>query len=446
MHEKHGKIFTWKMGVRNFIFISDFHAIKEAFTLPESTNRPHAYSFDVFSNHKRLGFVNNVGLPSQNLRRFTLTNLRDSGMGKSSMENIIKYELECFIEDMKKYCGKPVEIPWSLNIAIINTLWKIVADIRFDITDKKVQEFEKLITDMFIYAQHPLVLTFDQYPILPKIIPLSIQAKLGLKGLFDLMDQVTKFLRDAIDSHLLTLDEENPRDYIDAFLIQMKANEKGLGSEKNFNFTYDELVYTLSDMFSAGSETTSSTFRWTILYLIKYPEIQKKVHDEIDKALPRDRLPSLLDKDQLVYTQAVINEVLRVNPIAMFGLYHAFDKDIEINGNCIPKDAIVLPSILLCHNDPDYWEDPKSFKPERFITSDGKLDINKEGFLPFSLGRRNCIGESLARMELYFFIVGILQTFEFTAPEGAELKMEPDANRPIFLIPTPFKIIMKLRK
>ncbi|RXG58625.1 cytochrome P450 2L1 [Armadillidium vulgare] len=289
----------------------------------------------------------------------------------------------------------------------------------------------------------------------------------------------------------------------------MKANEKGLGSEKNFNFTYEELVYTLSDMFSAGSETTSSTFRWTILYLIKYPEIQKKVHDEIDKALPRDRLPSLLDKDQLVYMQAVINEVLRVNPIAMFGLYHAFDKDIEINGNCIPKDAIVLPSILLCHNDPDYWEDPKSFKPERFITSDGKLDINKEGFLPFSLGkqlwvrfeykaniksnnywpytfeykskiksnnywpytleykaniksnniglmhlsirpilraiiiqkldhrRRNCIGESLARMELYFFIVGILQTFEFTAPEGAELKMEPDANRPIFLIPTP---------
>ncbi|RXG61065.1 cytochrome P450 2L1 [Armadillidium vulgare] len=140
-------------------------------------------------------------------------------------------------------------------------------------------------------------------------------------------------------------------------------------------------------MFSAGSETTSSTFRWTILYLIKYPEIQKKVHDEIDKALPRDRLPSLLDKDQLVYTQAVINEVLRVNLIAMFGLYHAFDKDIEINGNCIPKDAIVLPSILLCHNDPDYWEDPKSFKPERFITSDGKLDINKEGFLPFSLDK-----------------------------------------------------------
>ncbi|RXG60016.1 cytochrome P450 2C1 [Armadillidium vulgare] len=196
------KIFTWKMGVRNFIFISDFHAIKEAFTLPESTNRPHAYSFDVFSNHKRLG-------------------------------------------ETKKYCGKPVEIPWSLNIAIINTLWKIVADIRFDITDKKVQEFEKLITDMFIYAQHPLVLTFDQYPILPKIIPLSIQAKLGLKGLFDLMDRVTKFLRDAIDSHQLTLDEENPRDYIDAFLIQMKANEKGLGSEKNFNFTCKSIILNL---------------------------------------------------------------------------------------------------------------------------------------------------------------------------------------------------------
>ncbi|KAL7632918.1 UNVERIFIED_CONTAM: hypothetical protein RMT77_016745 [Armadillidium vulgare] len=99
----------------------------------------------------------------------------------------------------------------------------------------------------------------------------------------------------------------------------------------------------------------------------------------------------------------------------------------------------------MCHHDPDYWEDPKVFKPERFITPEGKLDINKEGFLPFSIGRRNCVGESLARMELFFLIVGMLQTFSFEAPEGVELNTEPDKNRTIFLNPYPFKIIMTVR-
>ncbi|KAB7506634.1 Cytochrome P450 2L1 [Armadillidium nasatum] len=433
------------MGTRNFIFIGDFKSLKEAFTSPQSTNRPFLFSFDAFSNYKRLGFVNNTGQSIQNLRRFTLTHLRNAGMGKSSMENIIRYELECLIKEFKKDEGKPVEIPYSLNVAIINILWKVLADVRFDVSDKKIQEFEKLIADLFIHAQHPLMFIFDQYPILPKLIPHFIQAKLGLAPLFNIWDQLIDFLKKAIDDHLSSLDEENPRDFIDAFLIQMKAKENGKENEKNFNFTYEELLYCLSDMFSAGSETTASTFRWTILYLTKYPEVQKKVHEEIDKALPRDRLPTLLDKDKLVYTQAVINEALRLNPIAMFGLQHTFDEEFEIKGYCIPKDAIVMPSIIMCHHDPDYWEDPKVFKPERFITPEGKLDINKEGFLPFSIGRRNCIGETLARTELFFFVVGILQNFKFEAPEDVEISTEPDKNRPFFLTPNPFKIIMTVR-
>ncbi|RXG58920.1 cytochrome P450 2L1 [Armadillidium vulgare] len=269
--KKHGKIFTWKMGTRNFIFISDFKSLKEAFTSPQSTNRPSLFTFDAFSNYKRLGFVNNTGQSIQNLRRFTLTHLRNAGMGKSSMENIIRYELECLIKEFKKDAGKPVEIPYSLNVAIINILWKVLADVRFDVSDKKIQEFEKLIADIFVHAQHPLMFIFDQYPILPKLIPHFIQAKLGLAPLFNIWDQLIEFL---------------------------KAKENGKENEKNFNFTYEELLYCLSDMFSAGSETTASTFRWTVLYLTKYPEVQKKVHEEIDKALPRDRLPTLLDKDK----------------------------------------------------------------------------------------------------------------------------------------------------
>ncbi|RXG70235.1 cytochrome P450 2L1 [Armadillidium vulgare] len=366
MGRKHGKIFTLKMGTRNFIFIGDFKALKEAFSAPESTSRPLTFRLDMFTGFKKLGIINNTGQSVQNIRRFTLTYMRNAGMGKSSMENIIRYELECLIEEFKKDAEKPVEISWSLNIAFTNILWKVIADIRFDMSDKKIQEFAKLISDLTIHSQHPLMFIFDQYPILPKLIPRFIQAKLGLAPLFIIWDQLIELLKKDIDDHQSTLDEENPRDYIDAFLIQMKAKEKGIENEKNFNFTYENLLYSLSDMFTAGSDTTTSSFKWIILYLTKYPEMQKKVHEEIDKALPRNQLPTLLDKDKLVYTQAFINEVLRISTVTMFGLYHAFDEDFEINGYCIPKDAIVIPSIIMCHHDPDYWEDPKVFKPERF--------------------------------------------------------------------------------
>ncbi|RXG52244.1 hypothetical protein Avbf_10284 [Armadillidium vulgare] len=127
MGRKHGKIFTLKMGTRNFIFIGDFKALKEAFSAPESANRPFTFRFDVFTGFKKLGIINNIGQSVQNLRRFTLTYLRNAGMGKSSMENIIRYELECLIEEFKKDSGKLVEIPWSLNVAITNILWKVIA-------------------------------------------------------------------------------------------------------------------------------------------------------------------------------------------------------------------------------------------------------------------------------------------------------------------------------
>ncbi|RXG58823.1 cytochrome P450 2L1 [Armadillidium vulgare] len=195
---------------------------------------------------KKLGIINNIGQSVQNLRRFTLTHLKNAGMGKSSMENIIRYELECLIEEFKKDAGKPVEIPWSLNVAITNILWKVIAgytdklqisNVRFDVSDKKIQEFEKLISDIFVHDQHPLMFIFDQYPILPKLIPRSIQAKLGLAPLFIIWDQLIELLKNDIDDHQSTLDDENPRDYIDAFLIQMKAKEKGIENEKNFSFT-----------------------------------------------------------------------------------------------------------------------------------------------------------------------------------------------------------------
>ncbi|RXG52243.1 hypothetical protein Avbf_10282 [Armadillidium vulgare] len=201
MGRKHGKIFTLKMGTRNFIFIGDFKALKEAFSAPESTSRPLTFRLDMFTGFKKLGIINNIGQSVQNLRRFTLTYMRNAGMGKSSMENIIRCELECLIEEFKKDARKPVEIPWSLNIAFTNILWKVIAetnyisDIRFDMSDKKIQEFAKLISDLTIHSQHPLMFIFDQYPILPKLIPRSIQAKLGLAPLFIIWDQLIELLK-----------------------------------------------------------------------------------------------------------------------------------------------------------------------------------------------------------------------------------------------------------
>jgi len=138
-------------------------------------------------------------------------------------------------------------------------------------------------------------------------------------------------------------------------------------------------------------------------------------------------------------------EVMRCSSIVPIGVSHMAVEDTKIGGYDIPKGTMVGANIYQVHHDPEVWGDPETFRPERFINPDGTCMQRHESLMPFSVGRRVCMGESLARDSLFLFTTILLQNFTLTVPEGREMPtMQPKFGQ-ITSNPHPFQVSMKSR-
>ena len=179
---------------------------------------------------------------------------------------------------------------------------------------------------------------------------------------------------------------------------------------------YTDYVYVL---YWIGMETTSTTLRWALLLMALNPEIQKRVRQEIHDQIGQERAPQMSDRSQLQYTEAVLLEVQRFATLVPNSVIHRAMKDTTIFGFDIPKNALILSNLYAVHRDPKLWADPDHFNPEANFTQcnqrGGFEIVNTEYLIPFGVGRRLCLGESLARQELWIFFVGLMQRFEVEA-------------------------------
>ena len=183
------------------------------------------------------------------------------------------------------------------------------------------------------------------------------------------------------------------------------------------SFTERQLVAVLDDMWSAGMETTITTLRFAIIYLLNYPDVQKNLHEELDNIIGRERDLSMNDQRILPYHCATIQEVQRLANILPINLQHTVTEDVLIAGHKILKDTIVVAQTPSVHLNEALFPDPERFSPERHIDKDGRF-VKSEYILPFSIGKRACMGESLARMELFLMLGTLLQHCEFQPVDG----------------------------
>ncbi|KAM7250639.1 hypothetical protein ACFE04_022522 [Oxalis oulophora] len=184
------------------------------------------------------------------------------------------------------------------------------------------------------------------------------------------------------------------------------------------------------NLFSAGTDTSSSLIEWALAELLKNPTILEKVQEEMDKVIGKTRRLQESDIPNLPYLQAVCNEAMRKHPSTPLNLPRTAIEACEVNGYYIPKDARLLVNIWAIGRDPEVWENPLEFKPERFM--DPKFSkIDPKGthmeLIPFGAGRRICAGARMGVVLVQYVLGSLVQAFDWRLPdEVKELNMDEE--------------------
>ncbi|OVA05576.1 Cytochrome P450 [Macleaya cordata] len=241
----------------------------------------------------------------------------------------------------------------------------------------------------------------------PQGIKNKVKEKLNL--ILEIVGSFVEERRRMIDVQHI---QNREKDFLDV-LMEFEGNGKDEPtkiSDRNLNMLILELL-------TAGTETTVTTVEWAMTELLRKPEAMKKVRAEIAQVVGHDRKFAETDIEDLHYLRAVIKETLRLHP-GPFLVPRSVLKDTEFMGYWIPKDTQVFINAWGLGRDPSSWDDPVSFKPERFLGSNIDYYGQNFEFLPFGSGRRICPGHPLAHKMLHLMLGSLLQSFEWFLEDG----------------------------
>ncbi|XP_035660928.1 cytochrome P450 2D4-like [Branchiostoma floridae] len=476
---QYGDVFTVRMGMEDVVVLNGYTAVKDALVDRSElfASRPPNYLFDSsvgfgkgetfkFSNLFVLFILSNIGAARwgtglKQRRRFATAALKHLGMkvGTGSVEDNIRQEASyvratltpsphpslppslclylcpstivdvtgarpTYNLQIAEYHGQPFAISNDMKVAVANVICSMAFGRRYGYEDETFRELSEAIRNLL--AEIGSGQFISVFPLLRFVPGVNRACKEVLKHL----SKIHEVLWDEIARHRENFDRENPRDFLDFCLLELEQREKVEG------LTEENVLYMAQNLFLAGTDTTANTLLWSLLYMTLNPDIQNKVHEELDAVLG---VPALSHRSQLPYVNACLLETLRIRTILPFAVPHATTKAVRTQGFDIPRGTQVLPNLYSLHMDPAFWPDPDRFDPGRFLDAEGNLINKPQSFMPFSGGRRVCLGEQLARMELFLFFSTLLQSFNFKTPEGAPAP-NTDGVLGLTLVPHPFQL------
>jgi cytochrome P450 len=236
------------------------------------------------------------------------------------------------------------------------------------------------------------------------------------------------------------------RDLTDSFI---GAYEKELVKDtgKDIGSKDSGIPGLMLNVVAVGSQTISIWLTWFFLYNVLYPNVQSKIHEELDAVVGRDRLPNWEDAESLPYLQATLCEVERASGMVTLAGSNAI-RDTTIAGYHIPKGTFVGLNLPKVHTDKREWQEPEKFKPERFLDENGKFVgwNHLRGFMPFGIGRRDCPGQSLAKIMMFSFASILLHRYKIELPDGAEIPTTEVSTPQAVAQPNDFLVVAKPRE
>ncbi|XP_078041055.1 putative cytochrome P450 303a1 [Augochlora pura] len=504
--KKYGPVVGLKIGTDRIVVLNDHESIRAMLTDEDCDGRPIGPVYETRTFGKRRGLIvvdENLWIEQ---RRFVLKQLREFGFGRKSMATIIEEEAQGLVQhfkkqisievngkiqsqrvEMKTKCngdryddekmyklietdarkkseqrantrkqlraadlyvdaneyaevramagsnpGVVVPMHDAFGITVLNTLWRMMAGKRFNVDDEELTYLQRILTKLLTEIDM-IGAPFGHFPILRFIAP----EMSGYKPFLETHQQLWKFLKDELENHKNTFTSDSPRDLMDVYLTVLKSNKC------SSTFSEAQLLAICVDLFMAGSETTSKALAFCFLYLVLLPEVQNKAHEEIDRVIGRKRPPTLEDRKNMPYLNAIVLESLRMFMGRTLNVPHRALRDTTILGHKIPKDTMLIVNFNRILMD-ESWGDPENFRPERFIDEQGNI-VTPTTYFPFSIGRHRCMGENLARSNLFIITTALLQEFTFSTVPEEKKPSTKDFVDGVTSGPKPYRVLISLR-
>ncbi|KAJ8431336.1 hypothetical protein Cgig2_033178 [Carnegiea gigantea] len=291
--------------------------------------------------------------------------------------------------------------------------------------ESKIREIEAVQRTLLLSFPHFQILNF--WPSLTRVLLRNRWDELLSlrKKQVEVLTPLIRMRKDVAEVGL----NESVTCYVDTLL---KLGIQDDDSESKRKLTEEELVSDCSEFLNAGTDTTSTSLQWIMANLVKYPDIQAKLFQEIREVIGEESDEVQEENlSKMPYLKAVILEGLRRHPPGHFVLPHSVTQEVELGGYVVPQDAVINFAVAEIGWDPKVWVDPMEFRPERFLPAKG-TDVSTEfditgsreiKMMPFGAGRRICPGFGLAMLHLEYFVANLVWKFEWAGPDGHEVDL-----------------------
>nr|AJD25178.1 cytochrome P450 CYP75B80 [Salvia miltiorrhiza] len=417
----HGPLLHLKMGFVHVV-VAASAGVAEQFLRVHDTNflsrPPNAGAEHVAYNYQDLVFAP-YGPRWRLLRKICALHLF-SAKALDDFRHVREEEVGIIVRTLADAGHKPVRISETVHVCATNAIARVMLGRRVlghgngggACGDTTAEELKAMVEELMSLAG-----VFNIGDFIPPLKGLDLQGVVAkMKKLHQRFDT---FFNNIVADHKIN-GSDDTAGHVDLLstLISLKDVDNGEGGK----ITDIEIKALLLDLFTAGTDTTSSTVEWAIAELIRNPDILAQAQKELDSVIGKDRLVKESDLGQLTFLQAVIKENFRLHPSTPLSLPRIAQESCEINGYFIPKDSTLLVNVWAIARDPNVWADPLEFRPGRFLRGGERPNADVRGndfeLMPFGAGRRVCAGMSLGIRMVQLMFATLIHAFDFELGNG----------------------------
>ncbi|XP_034953238.1 cytochrome P450 1B1-like [Zootoca vivipara] len=421
---RYGDIFQLRLGRRAIVVLNGEAAIRQALVQQAVpfADRPDFLSFRLVSGGKSMAFGRyserwgaQRRVAHATLRAFSTANTPS----KQLFEQHVAAEAQELIDGLLRLSqgGAYVDPSPLFVVANANVMCALCFGQRYSHADG---EFRALLSRNHRFGQ--TVAAGSLVDVLPWLQAFPNPVRSVFRDFQALSRELYDFVCAKVAQHRSTFQPGAPPRHISDAILE--CMEHGPGAQQGLGGDYVE--GTLADMFGAGQDTTSTALTWVLLLLLKHPQLRRQLQADLDRVVGRSRLPTGDDRASLPRLEAFLHETLRYSSFVPVTIPHATAADVLLDGFHIPKGTVVFVNQWSVNHDPLRWKDPHVFDPTRFLDA-RQENVDRDlmhRVMIFSTGKRRCIGDQLAKLQLFLFTAILLQQCELEANPAEEITLE----------------------